>query len=118
MAMSILRSVQPVANREFVFGTYGQGFKSWSASKAALKDGVAAWTVHDLRKTMRTGLGRVGVQPHVAELAINHCQEGIKAVYDRGKYEGEIVAAFVRWADHVASVTDGAARKVVPLKAA
>jgi integrase len=28
-----------------------------SASKTALKDGVEGWTVHDLRHTMRTGLG-------------------------------------------------------------
>jgi len=71
------------------------------------------WTPHDLRRTMRTGLGRLGVPPHIAELAINHVKQGMIAVYDRYKYEGEISAAFVRWADHVESIVTGDERKVV-----
>ena len=38
------------------------------------------------------GLGKIGVQPHIAELAINHVRGGVEAVYDRHRYQGEIRA--------------------------
>ena len=31
---------------------------------------------------MRSGLGALGVAPHIAELAINHARKGIEAVRD------------------------------------
>jgi integrase len=33
---------------------------------------LARWTPHDLRRTMRTGLGRLGVDQETAELMLNH----------------------------------------------
>jgi hypothetical protein len=65
---------------------------------------LAPWVLHDLRRTMRTGLGRIGVAPHIAELVINHVRGGIEAVYDRHKYEGEVKAALAAWADHVMTI--------------
>jgi hypothetical protein len=67
---------------------------------------------------MRTGLGRLGVPPHVAELAINHAKAGIVAVYDRYTYESEVAAALAQWAEHVTAVVEGRKRKVVPLRGA
>jgi hypothetical protein len=67
--------------------------------------------VHDLRRTMRTGLGRLGVAPHIAELTINHVKAGIVAVYDRYRYEPEIADALTQWAEHVMAVVEGRRRK-------
>ncbi len=77
---------------------------------------LAPWTLHDLRRTMRTGLGKVGVQPHIAELCINHVKGGVEAIYDRHKYQREIKSALALWSDHVQSIVEARDRKVVPLR--
>ena len=76
------------------------------------------FVLHDMRRTMRTGLGKLGVPPHVAELCINHARKSIEAVYDRHTYEREIKAALALWAEHVIAVVEGRERKVVSLRGA
>jgi hypothetical protein len=71
-----------------------------------------------LRRSMRTGLGRLGVPPHIAELAINHVKAGIIAVYDRHRYEPEVRNALAQWSEHVMAVVEGRKSKVVPLRTA
>jgi integrase len=124
---SVLEILRSVARRDgpCVFGDPRHGFTGWSAAKRKLDARLAAagthlphWTVHDLRRTMRTGLGRLGVPPHIAELAINHAKAGIVAVYDRYTYEAEVAAALAKWAEHVAAIVEGRKRKVVPLRSA
>jgi hypothetical protein len=66
---------------------------------------------------MRTGLGRLGVQPHIAELCINHVKGGVEAIYDRHKYQHEIGEALARWAAHVLDIVEGRPSKVVALRA-
>jgi integrase len=123
-ALVILRSVER-RDSPCVFGDPRHGFTSWSSAKRKLDAQLAAvgtplphWTLHDLRRTMRTGLGRLGVPPHVAELAINHVKAGIVAVYDKHRYEGEVAAALAQWAEHVMAVVEGRKSKVVPLRGA
>ena len=79
---------------------------------------LAPWTLHDLRRTMRTGLGKLGVPPHVAELAINHVKGGVEAIYDRYRYQREIAAALAQWAEHVLALVEGRASNVVALQSA
>ena len=123
VALDILQAAPRREGREFVFGGRGGSFSAWSYSTIALNNRIAAaegkplahWTLHDLRRSFRTGLGRLGVAPHVAELCVNHAREGIEATYDKHRYGGEIAAALAVWADHVASVLDGTERKVIAL---
>ncbi|MGA7112283.1 MAG: site-specific integrase, partial [Pseudolabrys sp.] len=60
------------------------------------------WTVHDIRRTVRTGLGMLGVLPHVAEAALNHLPPKLIRTYDRNTYENEKRAALELWANHLA----------------
>jgi integrase len=62
------------------------------------------WRVHDLRRTVRTGLSALGLAPHVSELVIGHSVGGFVKVYDRYQYLTEKRDALNRWADHVAMV--------------
>jgi integrase len=111
-------------NGVFVFGRHPQKpFSGWGVSKAGLDRRIEAaghqlepWRLHDLRRTMRTGLGALGVAPHVAELAINHVRKGIESVYDKHRYESEIRTALSLWANHVFTAVAGQERKVVPLR--
>jgi integrase len=127
LALEILRSVPRRDGQEFVFGKAGRaGFNAWSYCTIALNNRIAAaatgrplphWTIHDLRRTMRSGLGRLGIAPHIAELVIGHAQTGVQAIYDRYRYDAEIKAALAVWADHVIAIVEGRVAQVVPLRA-
>jgi integrase len=121
MALDILKSVPRRNGRDFLFGQSGQGFQRYGAYIAALRERLGdmpPFVVHDLRRTFRTGLGRLSIPSHIAELTINHVRQGIQAVYDRHTYQREIGHALAVWADYVAAVSDGRASNAVPLKRA
>lgn len=123
----ILRAVSRHADQQFVFGKHGRaGFVGYAYALMALNARVVAntgkplapWTLHDLRRTMRTGLGRIGIAPHVAELVIGHSRQGVEAIYDRFRYDDEIKTALLRWAEHVTGVIeDRPSSNVVPMHA-
>jgi integrase len=124
MAMEILRSVPKVHGRDYLFGVRGAAFSRWSWEKLALDKRIAEighklapWRLHDLRRTMRTELGRLGVPPHLAERAINHVKDrsAVERTYDRYDYSTEIANALALWADHVRVIVGGGAPRVVPL---
>jgi integrase len=121
MALDILRAIPSREGRDYVFGRSGHGFQRWGAYTTALRERLGEmppFTLHDLRRTFRTGLGRLGIPSHVAELAINHTRGGIEAVYDRHTYQREIASALALWADHVLAAVENRARKVVSLRTA
>lgn len=71
--------------------------------------GMAPWTPHDLRRTVRTGLGRLGVDRVIAELLIDHAiSDELAQIYDHGDYWHVRVEAASRWADHVTGAIEGA----------
>jgi integrase len=121
-AVDILHAVPRRDGHAHLFGR--EGFTSWSVATKQLHARIAAagaslepWRVHDLRRTMRTGLGRIGVRPDVAEMCINHVRSGMIAVYDRYRYKPEIADALARWSEHLMAVIEGRESKVVPLRA-
>jgi integrase len=127
VAIELLAAVPKQSGGDFVFGRGGDTpFSGWSAAKLLLDARIAIttgkalphWTLHDLRRSMRSGLGKLGVPPHIAELAINHVKGGVEAIYDRYRYEREIAAALARWAEHVLALVEGPESKVVALQSA
>lgn len=59
-------------------------------------------TPHDLRRTVRTGLGTLGVPWHVAECCLNHSLGTIAATYDLSdRYLAERRAALEKWGAEV-----------------
>jgi integrase len=117
LALEILPNTPRRAGKEFVFGARGdRPFSGWSTSKLRLDakitistgKAIARWRLHDLRRTMRTNLGKLGVMPHVAELCINHIKGGVEAIYDRHKYQPEITAALALWASRIETIVAGA----------
>ena len=61
---------------------------------------------------------RLGIPPHIAELAINHVKKGVLKDYDHYSYEAEIGSALAQWAEHVMAVVEGRKSKIVPLRMA
>ena len=60
--------------------------------------------LHDLRRTLRTGLAELGVGFEVAERVLNHAMPGLQAVYNRHNYVAEKRTALALWAEHVLSL--------------
>jgi integrase len=96
--------------REQLFGRGdgAEGFAGWSAAKAALDErlpGMPHWGLHDLRRTMATGMAeQLNVQPHIIEMAINHQsghKAGVAGTYNRANYAAERKVALDKWAAHV-----------------
>jgi hypothetical protein len=58
------------------------GIDTVSAALATVDHGLDAFTIHDLRSTMRTHLSSLGVRSEVAERCLNHKLPGIQAVYN------------------------------------
>jgi integrase len=63
--------------------------------------GIARFTLHDLRRTCRTGLSVLRVPAHIAERVLNHVQPGIAGVYDRYDYLEEKREALDKWSEHL-----------------
>jgi hypothetical protein len=66
--------------------------------------GVSDWVVHDLRRTVASGMARLGVNLPVIEKVLNHVGgsfAGIVGVYQRHEFANEKRAALEKWADHV-----------------
>jgi integrase len=113
-ARAILGTAPKRIGREFVFGGSGGGFGAWSWCKLAFDARITAaearalphWTLHDLRRTVRTGMSKLGVQPHVAELVLNHVahRSGVVGVYDHHDYQPEIAAALAKWEAHLLAI--------------
>lgn len=71
---------------------------------AVIRDtlGLSGITVHDLRRTVNTGLVRIGVRPEIADAVLNHVSArrgatGVSATYNRYQYEPEKRAALEAW---------------------
>jgi integrase len=74
--------------------------------------------LHDLRRTLRTGLAELGVSFEVAERVLNHAMPGLQAVYNRHGYIAEKRTALALWAEHVLSLAAKREATVVPLRPA
>ena len=64
------------------------------------------WTLHDLRRTVRTRMSKLGVKPHVAELVLNHIahRSGVVGIYDHHDYQPEIAEALAKWEAHLLAI--------------
>ena len=84
------------------------GFTGFSRLKERIDaaSGVQAWRWHDLRRTARTGMARLGISGEHAEAAINHVSFRSKLVrtYDRHDYAAEVIAALGAWQSNVAQL--------------
>lgn len=93
----------------------GGGLRGFSKLKTRLDalSGVKDWRWHDLRRTARTGMTRLGVPREHAEAAINHVsgRSALERTYDRHDYATETAAALFRWQAHVAALARAPAQK-------
>jgi integrase len=128
LALEIVAQCPRYCDRDLLFGSRVGPFSGWSKAKAQLdeainkarakRSGVKAselvpWRLHDIRRTVATGLADLGVQPHIVEAVLNHVsghKAGVAGIYNRAIYAVEKAAALSLWADHVTLLVGGGPR--------
>jgi integrase len=121
-AWGIVNTVPRMAGRDPLFGVRAAGYTGWDQVKPGfdrkLGAAVAAWNIHDLRRSVATGMAEhIGIQPHVIEALLNHVsghKAGVAGIYNRASYAREVKAALATWADYVCVLAEGSERKVLP----
>jgi integrase len=106
-ALEVLSRIPHVAGSEFVFkkplrsGAWSNAKTKFSAAK------IQPWRIHDLRRTVSTGMNELGTEPHIVEAVLGHTVKGVAGVYNRAKYENAKRAALEAWGAHVIKLVDG-----------
>lgn len=80
---------------------------------------IPHWTFHDLRRTVATGMARLGIPVRVTEAVLNHVSGtggGIVAVYQRHDYADEKRQALEAWGRYVVQLVEGGADNVIRFK--
>jgi integrase len=122
LAVDIIRTVPKVAGADLLFTTTGKTpVSGFSKEKAALEKAVGFndWWLHDLRRTMASGMARLGIALPVIEKVLNHTSgsfRGIVGVYQRHEYADEKRHALDTWAAHINRTMYGKASNVVALR--
>jgi integrase len=112
-ATNIIKQMPRVANSERVFSTNGKtSISGWSRAKAKLDEvaGVEDWRLHDLRRTVATGLQKLGVNLQTIEAVLGHTsgsRSGVVGVYQRHSFDAEKRAALDAWGQHVTRLVAG-----------
>lgn len=122
LAVAELRAIwpaeEPAADHRLLGRLKGSGFRGFGKLKARVDEAapLPAWRWHDLRRTARTGMTRLGVARDHAEAAINHVsgRSKLERTYDRHDYAPEVINALTLWQGHVAGLV-GRAAEVVTL---
>jgi integrase len=65
---------------------------------------VTHWAPHDLRRTSRTLLAKIGCPDAVAETILGHMLPGVSGVYNRHKYDDEKVEWLGKLSDYLESL--------------
>ena len=100
-ALDVLSRMPRIAGSEYVFG---KPLRSGAWSNAKIKFSAAKiqpWRIHDLRRTVSTGMNELGTEPHIVEAVLGHTVKGVAGVYNRAKYEAAKRAALKAWGAHV-----------------
>jgi integrase len=122
LAFTLLQNHSRIAGRDLYFGETENGpFQSWSWNRREMDKRIAAarkaagndtpfppWVIHDVRRTVATGLAEdLAVQPHVIEAVLNHVsgsRRGVAGVYNRASYANEKRQALDMWASHIGAL--------------
>ncbi len=78
---------------------------------------LAPWTLHDMRRTAATEMGRLGIPRFTIARVLNHSDRSVTAIYDRHTYLEEKRRALEAWGQYLAELVKPADENVVALRA-
>jgi len=119
-AVELLRSLPRIERNPFVFP--GRGLCPVSVGQRQqdrIKDlsGVTDFRFHDARRTFRTGLDKLHIQPHVKDECLNHARRGVgDRHYSQYDYLPEQRAAFEAWSSFLGELLGEPESNVIAIK--
>ena len=107
----------------FVFSSFGTMNVQRTRDALYERSGTNDWWLHDIRKTVATGMGNLSIAPHVISCVLNHVsvfrmdvqgmtvnvqgpRTGITGKYNLSPYFRDMQQALDRWAEHVMSLVE------------
>jgi integrase len=118
-AVDILQALP--RNGEFVLSTNGKtpisGFGNAKARLDKICE-ISDWRIHDLRRTVASGMAEIAIAPHVIEKILNHSTgqiSGVAAIYNRHAYLQEKTEALNAWANALGAINGHVNDTVVEL---
>jgi integrase len=139
-AQDVIAALPRIAGQGFLFTTNGEtAVSGYSGAKerldrlmlaAAREEAVergcapdeveiSEWRLHDLRRTVASGMARLGHPPHVVEAVLNHTGgtiSGVAAVNNRYSYADEKIRALEAWGRFVRELVHDRAENVVAVR--
>jgi integrase len=108
---------------DYVFSATGKGpLRNFDWPKTLLDRKLTftkPWVLHDCRRSVASGLQRLGTRVEVIEACLNHRSgvfRGIVGIYQRHDFADETRVALQRWADHIARLVGGKPAKIIRFK--
>jgi integrase len=119
-AIAVLKALPRIGDR-FVLTTNGEAPASnYNRNKhrldALLPADMPGWVLHDLRRTVASGMARIGINLPVIEKCLNHVSGsfgGIVSVYQRHNFADEKRRAFDAWGAFVTGLVSDQPRQNV-----
>jgi integrase len=116
-AKAVLQDVPRIAGSASVFGE-NRTPGGWDRAKKRLDAAVTQlngevlphWRLHDFRRTVATGLQRLGVNLQTIEAVLGHTsgsRSGVVGVYQRHSFDAEKRVALEAWGAHVMGLVEG-----------
>jgi integrase len=117
MARSILDAAPRIAGSPYVFTTSGRapvsGFSKAKSRLDQLMPSMLPWRTHDIRRSVATGLQRIGTSLPVIEKILGHesgSYRGVVGVYQRHAFSEEKREALEKWSAHVEKMICGGSK--------
>lgn len=107
-ALATLGSLQRYGPEAYVFTTTGGDRPSSNFNKVKQEldrlSNTTGWTIHDIRRTVRTKLAELGVPEVVARKVVNHETGKVDRIYNRHEYLNEKREALGEWEKRLLSL--------------
>ncbi|MCE3248726.1 MAG: phage integrase family protein [Geminicoccaceae bacterium] len=120
-ALAVLRALPRLAGPYLLSATGERPWCDFPRSKRYLDarlPGMAPWVLHDIRRSVATGLQRLGARLETIEAVLGHVsgsRRGIVGTYQRHAFATEARAALDGWGRHVEALLSGATNNVVAM---
>ncbi|PIP91534.1 MAG: hypothetical protein COW79_01905 [Bdellovibrionales bacterium CG22_combo_CG10-13_8_21_14_all_38_13] len=107
-AITILKSAPKLGN--YIFTASGKRpFENFTRGKNSLDEklNIDSWTIHDIRRTVASGMAALNTPPHIVEKILNHSSgriSGVAAIYNRYEYSSEKREALEKWENHIKGI--------------
>jgi integrase len=130
IAWGILMEAKLAAEESpYVFTTIGErSISGYGKAKARLDsvvarerckarlEAVAPWTIHDLRRTTASGLGKLGISRFIISRILNHADSSVTGIYDRHAYLAEKRHALESWGTYLGNLIRPPGANIVELR--